>query len=170
MSSKKYATPLRLEVKPSQILLYFLLVIHLIALLITYLLKFNLLLSGFISTLIILSAYFVISKYAILNSSKAIVKLIWDANDEWIIETKSGNTVQAKLKQDSYIHPFITILIFNRILEAEQRNPSSISGLQNLHPNYRYNVILLKDNIAANDFRRLRVRLKVGKPIETGLS
>ena len=169
MSSKKYAAPLRLEIKSSKILLFFLLGIHLVALILVYFLEFTLFLSISVSTFIILSAYFVINKYALLNSSKAIVKLIWDANNEWILETKNGKTIQAELKRDSYIHSFMTILIFSRSPDEAKRNPGETPGLRKLHPGYKYNVILLKDNLDENDFRRLRVRLRVGKPIEENI-
>ena len=166
MSSKKYATPLRLEIKPSKILLLFLLGIHLVALILIYFLEFTLFLSISFYTFIILSAYFVINKYALLNSSKAIVKLIWDTNNEWILEAKNGETIQAELKQDSYIHPFISILIFNCRQDGVQANAGKFTGFYKLKLGFTCNVILLKDNVNENDFRRLRVRLKVGKPIE----
>ena len=140
--------------------------IHFVALILIYFLEFTLFLSLFIFAFIICSAYFTINKYALLDSSKVIVKLIWDANNEWILEAKDGEIIQAELKRDSYIHSFMTILIFSRSPDEAKRNPGETPGLRKLHPGYKYNVILLKDNVDANDFRRLRVRLKVGKPIE----
>lgn len=110
-----------------------------------------------LSLLVFLSAYLLIRKYALLVSSKAIVKIIWDANNEWILETKNGEVIQAILAPESYIHSFMTILIFKY----------NIEGLHKFLPAYKCCVILLKDNVDASDFRRLRVRLKVGKPIES---
>ena len=100
------------------------------------------------------------------KSVNTIVSLVWDTNNEWILTTKGGDSICAELMQDSYINPLMTILIFKcRPVEAP-RNPGKFLGLRKLHPRKQHNVVLLKDNINENDFRRLRVRLKVGKPIE----
>lgn len=149
MSSKKYATPLRLELKPSRVLFLVLLVLHLAALALTYYLFSNVFLLLFIAALLIFSGYFVLAGAALKKTSSAVVKLVWDANNEWILETKVGETLNAELMRDSYINSFITVLIF----KCEGR-------MLNTH------VVLLKDNVDVNTFRRLRVRLKVGNAIE----
>jgi len=164
--SKKYASPLRLELKPSLFLLFLLLGLHLAALVLVYVLPFNLLLSFFVYLVIICSAYFSIGKYALRKTSSAIVRMIWDANNQWILERKDGVLIDAELMRDSYIHSFMSILVFKPCFEEVQEKPKSHLILNQFNLVNTYNVILLKDNVNSNDFRRLRVRLKVDKPIE----
>ena len=98
---------------------------------------------------IIASGYFVLNKYALKKSPNAVLGVIWDANNEWMLKTKVGDTLSVELMRDSYVNPMITILLF--------KQESKLGYIS---------VILLKDNIDENDFRRLRVRLKVGQPID----
>ncbi|HFE37478.1 MAG TPA: hypothetical protein ENK06_03530 [Gammaproteobacteria bacterium] len=101
--------------------------------------------------LLLLSANYSINKYALLKAANAIVSVVWDANNEWKLETQDGTVWSAELVPDSYVHPLLTILIFKEVSEKRLK----------LFPS---NVVLLKDSINTGDFRRLRVRLKVGKP------
>ena len=149
MSSKKYATPLRLEIKPSKILFFLLLILHFLALLIIYTLNFDLLITVLIVIPVFISAYFSIFKITLQKSKNSIIKLVWDGNNEWILENKIGEKINAELLKDTYISSMMTILIFKCEGQFVTKN-----------------IVLLKDNIDENDFRRLRVRLKVGKPIE----
>ena len=149
MSSKKYATPLRLEIKPSRILCSLLLILHLFALAIIFILDFEFLINILVAILIAVSAYISIFQTAFRKSSSAIIKLVWDSNNEWILENNRGEQLNAELLRDSYVSSVMTVLNFK--CKNHFRHKS---------------IILLKDNINENDFRKLRVRLKVGKPID----
>jgi hypothetical protein len=101
-----------------------------------------------------MSAFMLLRKYGLQKTSDSIVNIIWDSNNDWILERRDGKSFVAELMFDSYINPLITILVFKRT-EFGYFYPDSIR-----------NVILLKDNVDADSFRRLRVRLKLGKTIE----
>jgi len=160
VSSKKYATPLRLEIKSSKLLFSFLLFSHLLAAGIVIYLNIDKLLTALLVTLIYWSAYTTISKHAWKKSSNAIVGLVWDANDEWFLKFKSGEEITARLHGESFTHPMLTVLNFRSqgvVYETQEKPPLYAK----LHPGY--SVIILKDNVDKNDFRRLRTRLKISK-------
>jgi len=87
-----------------------------------------------------------ISLHAIHASSKSVNKIVWDANDEWLLFFKDGSSTAVTLLGDSYIHPRLTVLRFK---ESEKFLSRS--------------VVLIKDNIHVDVFRRLRVRLKLSR-------
>lgn len=152
MSLKKYASPLRLEVYPSPRLSFLLLVLHLAAIGLFVFLAFDIVITVLGIMLMLVSAYFTIQKYGRQKLASAVVRVVWDADDVWQLETLNGQYFTMTLLPDSYVHPSISILRFN-----------PISGQQFAWGSL---IILLKDNVDADSFRRLRVRLKVGNPIE----
>lgn len=75
-------------------------------------------------------------------SNNQMLNLHWQANDDWLIS--SGHYfVSAKLCDSSVITSFCSILNFK------------------LEGGCRQSVLIFKDNIDAESFRRLRVRVKV---------
>jgi len=151
VSSKKYASPLRLDVRPSRFLSFLLLVLHLAAIGLFIFLAFELVITALGIVLMLVSAYFTIQKYGRQQSASAVVGVIWDADDVWQLEMQNGRRSTVTLLPDSYVHPSISILRFNYV-----------SDQQSVRGSLSATVILLKDNVNADSFRRLRVRLKVG--------
>ncbi len=146
MSSKKYAVPLQLEIKPSRILFVVLLLFHLSAIAILITLSMPAVITFVLSIVLILIGAHLVSLHALRSSEKAVTKIIWDANDEWLLSGRARQNVKVDLLGDSYVHPKLTILRF--------KEPDKI---------WSNNVVLLKDNIDENDFRRLRVRLNLSR-------
>jgi len=146
MSSKKYAAPLQLEIRPSRILLVVLLLLHLSAIVILITLPMPAILMFVLSIVLILIGAHLMSLHALRSSEKAVTKIIWDANDEWLLSGSARQNVKVDLLGDSYVHPKLTILRF--------KEPDKM---------WSNSVVLLKDNIDENDFRRLRVRLNLSR-------
>ncbi len=117
-------------------------------------LAFNFVITGVGIVLMLASTYYTIQKYGRQTLASATVKIIWDTDDVWQLETKNGQRSMVTLMPDSYVHPTISILRFN--YSSNQRSVwASLCAVT---------VILLKDNVDEENFRRLRVRLKIGKP------
>jgi len=150
MSSKKYASPLQLELKPSRLLFSIVLALHTIALLMIYLLPVNSLLKLFTALLVISTFMYFVYYQAFRKSAKAIIKVIWDASDEWFLVTRSGEQMPANLVGDSFSHPRLAVLNF--------KIPEHF---------FQKRVVLLRDNVDENLFRRLRVRLKISSHHQT---
>lgn len=146
MSSKKYAARLQLDLYPSKTLLAVLLLLHSIAIIALLMLPFPVWLILLLSALVIVYGAHLITTHALRNSKKSIRKIIWDANDDWLISTRIAENVKMTLQRDSFIHPMLTVLRFKQ------------SGKF-----FPVSAILLKDNINENEFRRLRVRLTLSR-------
>ena len=143
MSSKKYAAPLQLEIRRSKSLLYFLCLLHVIAIGVIFFLVMSIEIILLLTLFILYSAYYSITRYALLSAPDAVVTVIWDHNDKWKIRTRRSREQVVKLMWDSFTHPNLTVLNFKRQGQF-----------------FSQSVILLADNVNKEDFRRLRVRLK----------
>ncbi len=143
MSSKKYAAPLHLDILPSRYLLILLFCLHFFSFVLLFFMPIPTIYLFFSIALILLSAIYTLMYQANILP-KSIVGLIWDIDDDWFILQKNGEKKSATLDGNSFIHPFFSILNFKQDGRVLTRS-----------------VILLKDNINQNVFRRLRVRLKV---------
>jgi len=151
MSSKKYAAPLHLEIGSSRLLLMLLFFLHVFAFALLFLMPFHPLLLAACTVFIIASGIYTIGYHAKKKRPSSITGLIWDIVDDWYTLDKQGNKTQVILDGNSYVHSWIAILNFKQ----QDRWLSK-------------SVILLRDNINQNDFRRLRVRLKVTRPVLDG--
>ena len=146
MSSKKYAAPLQLELHASKILFTVLLFLHTLAIVALMILPFSIWLRLLLSVVIALIGMYLIAVHAMRSADKSINKIVWDANDGWLISSRIAENSKMILLGDSFIHPLLTVLRFK-----QQKK------------NFATNVVLLKDNIDENEFRRLRVRLKLSR-------
>ncbi len=144
MSSKKYASPLHLEIKPSRFLFYFLIALHLFAFILLWFLPLFIAWQVLISIFIIVGGIYSVKSYATKQLPSSVVGLVWDADEQWFIQTQEGKTQPVILNGNSYVHPKFTLLNF------KQENKWFSKA-----------VILLWDNVDENSFRRLRVRLKI---------
>ena len=144
MSSKKYAAPLHLEITPSRYLLILFFSLHFISFVLLFFIPIDSILLVVLSVLILLSAVHVFMHHVNKMRPTSIVGLIWDIEDDWFLLQRNGGKKLVELDGNSFIHPFFAILNFKQEGRLFSRS-----------------VILLKDNINQNDFRRLRVRLKV---------
>jgi len=144
MSSKKYAAPLHLEVSSSRLLLILLTGLHLLVIVLLFLMPLSLGLSAVSMVFVLFSAACTVLYHAKKSLASSIVGLIWDIEDEWFLLQKNGEKILVALDGNSFVHPWFAVLNFRQKNKYLSRS-----------------VILLSDNIDKNDFRRLRVRLKV---------
>ena len=134
--SRPYASPLLLRISCSNIYRYIVLAIFGLSALSIYIINDQL---NVVS--IILFVFLILATIKALNSNQAL-NLHWQQNDDWLIS--SGHQfVSAKLCDSSVITSFCSILNFNREDGCSQ------------------SILIFKDNIDADSFRRLRVRVKV---------
>jgi len=144
MSSKKYAAPLQIEVRSSRLLLMLFSCLHLVSFLLLFLMPLPIELTLFCVIFIVISGIYVVVFHALKHSSASIVGLVWDRNDDWLVLDKSGKQWEVVLDGNSFVHPWFSILNFKQ--ENKWLSQS---------------VMLLSDNVDKNDYRRLRVRLRV---------
>ena len=144
MSSQKYASPLQLDVYTSRSLLFFVFVIHAIAL--AALIVFVALPLIAIITLglvLIINFFRVMRTHALRGSRKAVVRLIWEDNGHWYFVRRSGEKTRVKYKGNSIASPWLTVLNF--------KVPDKW---------FSESVILVRDNVNIDSHRKLRVRLQ----------
>ncbi len=147
MSSTAYATPLRLELKPSRNLLWVLTATHFGALGLLPATSLPVWLVVSLSALVVASYARQVLRFAWLRSPASVVSLFWPAGEQWRLRDRSGGETTAFLLPDSFIKPWLTILLFR---------PDSGGRVRN--------VIILPDALDAESFRRLRVRLRLNSP------
>ncbi len=144
MWSTAYATPLRLELKPSPKLLWVLAFAHLGA---AGLLLTTSLPAWAVSCLalgVLGSFLWLTTRHALLMQSGAVVWLLWGAGNEWLLGARDGTRMAAQLNPQSFVRPWLTVLLLA---------PASGGPMRN--------VVILPDSLDAESFRRLRVRLRL---------
>lgn len=144
MSSKKYASPLRFNISASNQLISLLFLLHFISLILLFFLPlpiFFLIVSGIF---FIVSGIYTIKFHGLKNLPTSIVSVVWADDAEWLLFDKRGKKTRANLDGNSFIHPWCTVLVFKQKKHFFSKN-----------------LILISDNIDKDDFRRLRVRLKI---------
>lgn len=154
MSNKKYASPLRIEIKPSRMLTTIALFMHVGAAMILllsvlpWMVKLMLLSIILISLLVYLQMNsHVRTLYFARNLFPQIEHVIWGDDDSWTLVTTGGDEIRADLTQHCFVHPVVTIVSI-RLLNTPW------------YKRYR-SLVFLSDNIEAELFRRLRVRLRL---------
>ncbi len=141
--SKKYASPLQLELYSSRLLFIALVFSHLLAIVALYFVALPLIALLALAMFALFSAVRAIVLHALRKSANAVVKLVWDDNDCWYIVRRSGIKQQVQLQRDSFVSPWLTVLRFK--VPGQWLSQA---------------VILLGDNSHIDSHRRLRVRLK----------
>ena len=157
MSSQKYASPLRIELLPSRILLGIVLFAHLGAVGLLIPLAMPMLPKVLLMVLIIMSLAF--SAYGLGwepagNALSGVIgrkwprfnRALWDHDDFWQLTDEHEKIHQACLMPTTLVHPHLVVLNLR------------LSG-QPWYCRYR-SIILLRDNIDSETFRRLRIRLR----------
>jgi len=147
MSSKGYATPLRLEsaaVPPLQ-QLYLLFVGLVLIVLASTPLPYGLQLPLLLSC--VLLAWRVWHRRSELGAGP--VSLVWDAEQRWWWH-QGGREVELQLRGDSYLSARLIVLNFREAGSAR-----------------RYSLVLLPRSLGEETFRRLRVRLRLEQELQT---
>ncbi len=139
-SGSGFRLPIRIPLIHSKYLFQWLIVVHVLLALYLFVCPLNIAKWPFF-LLLILSAvrYAVIYKNRIFPLYSRL--LLLDEHDNWFVVTETGERLGAKIISPSFVHPLLLALSF----KVEKQ---------------KLNVILLKDNIQTDTFRRLRVRLR----------
>jgi hypothetical protein len=143
MLSTKYATPLSLNLRPSRLFAGLLCFIHGGAALCLPPLDMPAWVKVLLGILVALSCVVTIRR-ALLLDANAIVGLVWDVEDNWTLISAAGDTLNARLKPGSYVHPWLVVLNF--YTDTKWRNTA---------------VVLFPDALDTQTHRRLRVRLNL---------
>ena len=141
MSSNKYATPLRLELHTSRLLLILLLFAHGGALLLCLSPAFFPFVRLVFILFVGLSLLFVYRRFYSANIPKS---LVWDEDGIWRLRGQNGTWQEAELLPESYVSPYLVILNL-RYLDG-RRCPAQV---------------LFYDSLDNESFRRLKVRLRL---------
>lgn len=143
---------LNLNLRRSWYLTGFLIVTHGGALVILPFLSIPLGFCAFLSLLTIASFVSTWQKHAWRFSEKAIVYLQSAMENQWFLTCRSGAVIQARLCGDSVVTPAVAVLHF------KVQYPQNIVQRLQIIP-----VIICKDTLHKDEFRRLRVWLFVEK-------
>lgn len=149
MSSTKYAQPLRLNPKPSRILISLLTVGHLGAIAVLFPLALPLFVKLGIAAVLVVSLVIALRKQPGRTGEGGVQALTWKADGDWLLETAEGESLNATLHESTYVHPWLVVLNFR--LEDKR-------GL--------ISFALAPDALDADTFRELRARLKVAGKME----
>ena len=142
-SLKKYAAPLRLDLRSSRVLLIALFGMHAGAMFWVLYIGLEWWLMMIITAMIFFSAVITFRRFALRTTPDALLRLTWDTESQWWLQFKGGREVTATLEKSTFVHPLLTILHFTT------------------EENRRVAAILLPDNVDRETFRQLRVRLRV---------
>lgn len=141
MSSNTYAAPLVLEIAPSLPFALVLACAHGGVLMVLAMLPLPGWMLWVLTILVMVHAAYSIRRHALLQDAKSVVRLLWDAQDQWTLTRRDGIACSAKLLPGSYLHPALTVLNYK---------------VSNWH---RTSVVILPQRVDAEDFRKLRVRM-----------
>lgn len=144
MSSTKYAQPLRLEPKPSRILIILLTIGHLGAIAVLFPLDLSLVVKLGISAVLMVSLVVALRKQPGRVGEGGVQSLVWKVDGDWVLETIDGESLNVTLHESTYVHPWLVVLNFR------QENKRGLLSFT-----------LAPDALDKEIFRELRVRLKV---------
>ena len=138
----KSAEPLYLQVKPSRLFAGFLILGHMTAALALMYIDLPTPAQILLGLMLATSLYRTLSLYVLMNSSRSILRLVWDASGKWRVWDGSGREHEATLTPDYFVHPKLIIL-----------------GLK-LQGVGRRAILLWPDSLDTEITRRLRRRLR----------
>jgi len=140
MSLNGFSRPLRLSPKPSSILRYYIVLLHLLTLLAIYLATLPILLSIFFFFALLISASYYWWQSGLDVKMKSI-EWVWLNETDWIEKTKEEQTWWKLNKIYVITNWLITVQLVNN------RNVSR-------------HLLIVKDQVESSDFRRMLVRLR----------
>jgi len=141
--------PLRLNPKPSRILIALLTVGHLGAIAVLFPLDLSLFIKLGVAAVLLVSLIIALRKQPGRTGEGGVQSLIWKADGDWVLETAEGESLYATLHESTYVHPWLVVLNFR------QENKRGLLSFT-----------LAPDALDHEVFRELRVRLKVAGSLE----
>lgn len=157
MSSQKYASPLTIDIEPSRIGVGVLLLVHLGALVLLLTLQMPLV-AKIVAALMVLMSQLMTLYFAGWGSAWPVVgnvidarwprwrQAVWSSDDQWCLSDGRQRSYTATLLSTTFVHPQMVVLNLR------------LTG-QPWYCRWR-SIVLLRDNIDAETFRRLRIRLR----------
>lgn len=145
MSSRKFAAPLQLDLRPSRRLALFALVVYGGGLAVMAALSLPWWAVAALSSAILVEFGRFLREHVLRTSRDAVLKLVWDEDGQWTLVTGRG-AADAELLPASVVYPELVILRF-------RRRPGAARGRR------RTTVLLLADCLDPRSFRHLRMRL-----------
>lgn len=155
MSSVAYATPLRLELRPSRRVAAGMLAVHAGAALIPWTQALHPLLALLASALVLLAAA---RAWRLHLGDGAVASVRWDADDRWHFRRRDGRRECGRLLPQGYLHPELAVLRYALDAVDEEALPRRWSRL--VRSPHRV-LVLTADSGDADALRRLRVRLRL---------
>ena len=95
------------------------------------------------SIALVASLAFYLRHYALLKSAESVVSFELSEELQCTLETQGGRNIPCKILGSTFVAPYLVVLI----LKAQDKF-------------FTYGVVILSDNIDAEEFRRLRVLLR----------
>lgn len=137
--------PLSLELRVSRRFCFTLVAIHLIALIVALALPplAPIGLRVLLALLVLVSAGFYLRRDGLLRAADSITRVVWDVDDVWRVQLRSGVVHTAQRRHDTIIWPDI-LFITLRLDSGRVRT-----------------LVLLCDSTAEESLRQLRVRLRI---------
>lgn len=153
MSSQQYASPLRLKIQASRVLDGTALILHVGAIAFALVSDVSLSVQLALVCAVLCSLLVFMSVQGYVAEIKPFVNLfprfdevVWGDNENWLLIDKKGEEQRAELLTSSFVHPKLTVVNL-KILGKPW------------YCRYR-SFVFLPDNIDAETFRRLRIRLR----------
>lgn len=141
MSSRRYVIPLRISPGFSLRLTILLILVHLGGILMLLNMQWQWWQIVLMSSVVLISLIYNFGRHVLQTHQQSITEINWTSDGRWLLTTRSGNSFQARLSENSFLHPQLVVLNFNRGRWKRQ------------------SVVLFRDALDQESFRRLRVRL-----------
>ncbi len=136
-----FLATLRLPIKYSPIVALVLVIVHFFCIFVPWLTGLELMYKLLLSSCPIFGLVYLFYKYCLGFSEKQTTEIILSANDDWQLRQVNGQVHRAVLDDSLFVHPLLTIILLR------------------FGDNKQY-FIFTPDNLGADLFRRLRVRLR----------
>lgn len=136
-----FLVTLRLPIRASSIISYVLISAHVSCLFVPWLTGLDVFLKSLLTMCPLAGLCYLFYKYKYASTEARAAELILNTEDEWQIKMVTGIVHHARLADSLFVHPLLTIIL----LEYDR------------HKEY---FIFTPENIDADLFRRLRVRLR----------
>jgi toxin CptA len=147
MSSKRFATPLFLDIRRSRLLIAWIVAVHLLGVSVAVLVPLEWFWRAGIILAVAVSLLFSWKKFVFGQSRLSVRRLVWDAEGDWYVVFPDGKEEDARLLPDSFVHPWLVIL------NLRMRQSGRVIS-----------VPFFRDSLDKDTLRKVRVRLRTLPP------
>ena len=153
MSNRNYTSTLRLEIKNSPGLTGIVIAMHAGAFIMLIISGLPVIVKVALTTMVVVSllVIFPLSSHSSFFRFRrqfipSVKSAVWNGDDSWSLKVAGSEDLQAELSGSSFVHPQLTIVNLKLMDQPWYRRYRSL--------------VFLPDNIDAESFRRLRIRLQ----------